>query len=504
MPRNSPNVIRMHIELDRTSAVTLDRQIAQGIREAIASGLLRPGDHLTAIRQLAEQLGVSRSTIDAAYAALINEGYLKATRGRGTFVSTEPPIASLFAGTEMALPTRFRKKSVGEAADVCRMALESLQAQKNIPLAIVGTASEVSPVRDFTTFLQRQFKKNLLEQVYSHPAGSPRLREAVCKIASRLRGVRAKPHQVIITSGSQLGLEMTHKALFNAGDKVWYENPGYPLLHAAGLFSGVKPVYVPIDDNGLDFEAGLKLFPNPKGVYLTPSHQCPLGVMMGLARRRRILNWAAENGVWIIEDDYDSELRYDGNLPYPSLQGMDTTASVVYVGTFSKMLFPGLRLGYIIAPESLVDIFTGMRLLIDRQGNELLQNAVAEYIEEGLYEAHVRRMRHTFETRRNDLIRVCRREFGEWGAFTSGDQGMSVTFEFFDQTIDDIAVWRECLAQGVESRAISSFYAPATDPSLKRRGLVLGFGFFTHEQILAAASSIGFVLRSRFAAFARA
>lgn len=501
MPRSQPTVLRLHIELDRSSSVTLDRQIADSIREAIRSGLLRPGDHLTAIRQLAQQLNVARSTVDAAYSTLIKEGYLKATRGRGSFVSTDLPIEPPFANMPAAShPTRFRQKTVGRDAQLCREANQTLRAQKNIPLAIVSTSAEVSPTRDFGAILQRLVKKKLLDQVYSHPEGSLALRQAVCKIASRLRGVRAKPEQVIITSGSQLGLHLTLKALFSPGEPVWFENPCYPLLRAAAVLSGITPIDVPVDANGLNLEAGIALHPHPKGVYLTPSHQCPMGMMMGMKRRRQLLNWAAENGVWIIEDDYDSELRYDGNLPFPSLQGMDTTGSVIYVGTFSKMLFPGLRLGYLIVPESLVDIFSGLRLLTDRQGNELLQDAVAEYINEGLYETHVRKMRQTFEARRNYLIDVCNRDFGDWGTFTSGDQGMMVTFEFHNPHLDDMAVWQACLDEGIETRPLSSFYAPGSTP--EKKGLLLGFGFFSRDQILAAASRIGFVLRSRFAAFA--
>lgn len=501
MPRRTEGLMHFDIKLDRKAPVSLDRQIAQGIRDAIAAGVLRPGDRLPAIRQVTQFLGVARATVDLAYSALIDEGYLNAKPGRGTFVALELPVNPPFNDmVRQPATTTYKKKTIARNAAICAPALYHLQAQKNIPLAIVSTSSDASPGRDFSAILEKLTKKNSLDLVYSHPAGFDPLRVAISKVASRLRGVRCTPEQVVITSGSQLGLTMTLMALFNEGDEVWFENPGYQLLRAAAKLRGVKPAYVPVDSEGLDIEAGKRIAPNARGVYLTPSHQCPLGMVLSMQRRLQLLRWASETGAWIIEDDYDSELRYDGNLPYPSLQGMDTGNNVIYVGTFSKMLFPGLRMGYLIVPPDLIETFQGLRLLIDRQSNEISQNAVAQYIDQGLYEAHVRKMRQIFEARRNYLLEVCRREFGDWGEFLSGEQGMCVTFIFKNQAIDDEALSKACLEEGVETRSVSSFYAEESSiPKLK--GLVLGFGFFTNEQILAAVTRIGFILRSRFAAF---
>lgn len=501
MPRRTEGLMHFDIKLDRKAPVSLDRQISQGIRDAIVSGVLRPGDRLPATRQVASYLGVARATADLSYKALIDEGYLNATPGRGTFVSSDLPVSTPFQDMvrQPATP-KYKKKTIAKNAQICKLALSHLQAQKNIPLAVVSTSADASPGRDFSSILEKLTKKNSLDLVYNHPAGFEPLRVAISKVAARLRGVRCTPEQVIVTSGSQLGLTMTLMALFNEGDEVWFENPGYPLLRGVAKLRGVNPVYVPVDCEGLEIDVGKKLSPNAKGVYLTPSHQCPMGMVLSMQRRLQLLRWASETGAWIIEDDYDSELRYDGNLPYPSLQGMDTANNVIYVGTFSKMLFPGLRIGYLVVPPDLVETFQGLRLLIDRQSNEISQNAVAQYIDQGLYEAHVRKMRQTFEARRNYLLEVCKRDFGDWGEFLSGEQGMCVTFIFKNQAIDDTALWQACLDEGVETRSVSSFYAPESDtPKLK--GLVLGFGFFTNEQILAAVSRIGFILRSRFAAF---
>lgn len=495
MPRTKHELMRADIPLDRSSGVPLDRQIADGIIKAIEEGFLRPGDNLMPIRRIAAALGVARATVDAAYALLVSEGYIQTARSRGSFVSVDLPVHALLEKTTEKRPAAV--KPVSSHAALLTSAIIELMPQKNIPLAIVGTSPDASPGKDFAAILSRITRRSLLQIVYSHPSGLNELKTEICRIAGRLRGVRARPEQVIVTSGSQLGLTLTLMALFNAGDEVLLEDPGYPLLHGTAELFGLKPVWTPIDAEGLDLRAGLKAATNPRGVYLTPSHQCPLGMMMSLKRRREVLDWAEQSGAWVIEDDYDSELRYGGNLPYPSLQDMDTGENVIYVGTFSKVLFPGLRLGYLIVPEKLTDLFSGLRLLIDRQGQELVQGAVAQFIREGYYEPHLRHMRQIFEERRTYLLAACRREFGDWGEFSTGEQGMHVVFNFHNQDIDDAAVQKLCLEEGVETRHLSSFY----HQHAPRKGLVLGFGFFTESQILAAVSRIGYVLRHNFAAW---
>ena len=256
-------------------------------------------------------------------------------------------------------------------------------------------------------------------------------------------------------------------------------------------------MFVPVDKEGFNLQKALEIDPTAKGVFLTPSHQCPLGMITSIQRRRDILQWASEAGGWIVEDDYDSELRYGGNLAYPSLQGMDSGNNVIYIGTFSKSLFPGLRLGYMVVPDDLVKAFSGMRFLIDRQSNEILQLSVAEFIKTGLYETHLLKMRRIFEARRDYLIEAVSDNFGDWGKFIATGQGMHMTFVFNNPDIDDEAVADLCRRQGVELRSISSF-------SMGRplyKGLIMGFGHFPPAQLLAAVSRIGFVLRDKFAAF---
>lgn len=492
--------LRVQFQLERNSPLSLDRQIAQTIREAIQKGQLQPGDRIVPIRLLAQHLGVARATVDAAFGMLTAEGYLETARGRGSFVSTRLPVQTQFASAPAGPDpdTPARPKRMSRHAVDCIQALDDLAVQSSTPLAIASTSRQASPGREFTDLLVKNAQQYTQRLNYGDPQGLPELREAVCEVAQRQLGVNSSPDRVIITTGSQLGILMSLKILFSPGDKVWIEDPHYPLLRAAASTQDVRPVFVPVDDEGFNLKEALATEPDARGVFLTPSHQCPLGMMMSIARRREILQWARSSGSWIIEDDYDSELRYGGNLAYPSLQGMDKDDSVIHVGTFSKSLFPGLRLGYLVVPRALVKAFAGMRFLIDRQSNELMQRTVADYIKQGYYETHLLKMRRIFEARRDYLIESVKANFGDWGRFMATGQGMHMTFLFYNQAIDDEAVAAECRAQGLELRSVSSFYAGK--PRFK--GLVMGFGHFPPSQLLAAVSRIGFVLRDKFSAFA--
>lgn len=499
MFRQNGTHLRVEFHLDRSSPISLDRQIAQTVREAVQKGLLQPGDRIVPIRLLAKHLGVARATVDSAFSILIAEGYLETSRGRGSFISTKLPLQNNFDAVSCNIPstTPVKSKSIGRHAAFCAQALDDLAVQASVPLAIASTSREASPGREFTDILIKNVQQNTLKLTYSDPQGCKELREAICGVSQRLRGVKARPEQVIITSGSQLGLLMSLKILFSPGDKVWIEDPQYPLLRAATRTQDIVPVFVPVDKEGFNLQKALEIDPTAKGVFLTPSHQCPLGLMTSIQRRRDILQWASETGGWIVEDDYDSELRYGGNLAYPSLQGMDSGNNVIYISTFSKSLFPGLRLGYMVVPDDLVKAFSGMRFLIDRQSNEILQLSVAEFIKTGLYETHLLKMRRIFEARRDYLIEAVSDNFGDWGKFIATGQGMHMTFVFNNPDIDDEAVADLCRRQGVELRSISSF-------SMGRplyKGLIMGFGHFPPAQLLAAVSRIGFVLRDKFAAF---
>lgn len=500
MNRANRHTIDLPITIDRALPETLDAQIARQIRQAVEQGILKPGDHLPPIRHFAKYIGVSRATLNAAYDALTGEGLIDATPGRGSFIAQTAPrsMVSHLAPERFAEPAG--EKSINAGAALCEQALETFTPSKRAPLAVVTVSDAMSPEKEFRTIASRIIKNLTPYMTYTSPQGLSALREQICAVGERLRGLKADPDQVIVTSGSQMGFFLAAQLLFNRGDSVWMEDPGYPILRDLVRFMGISPVGVPVDSEGLVVEQGIALAPEAKGCFITPSHQCPLGMLMSLQRRRELLSWANRSGAWIIEDDYDSELRFDGNLPHPCLQGMDAGGNnVIYVGTFSKMIFPGYRLGYLVLPKPLVKSFSGLRLLTDRQGNEGLQAIVAEYIRQGAYEQHIRKMRRGFELRRAVLLQTVKEELSEWGEIVSADQGMHVVFRFHNPEIDDTAVERALQREGVEVRAVSPMYVG--EPGCK--ALMLGFGFFERDQILAAVRRIGFVLRSAFAGFSK-
>ena len=272
--------------------------------------------------------------------------------------------------------------------------------------------------------------------------------------------------------------------LFQPGDQVWLENPGYIPLRAVIQDAGLTAVPIPVDADGLNIAAGLALAPNAAGAYVTPSHQYPLGAVLTMERRLALLHWAQARKAWIIEDDYDSELRYDGR-PIPALAGLDAAeGAVIYLGPFSQMLFPGLRLGSLIAPARLSDAFAGARLLADRHAQSTDQRVLAAYLAGGHYDAHIRRIRLLFAARRAILLAECAAQLADFGGVAPGDQGMHALFRFHTP-LDDVHLSSTLRAAGIETRALSPFYAHTPTS-----GLLLGFGSFDATQIKTAITNL--------------
>jgi GntR family transcriptional regulator/MocR family aminotransferase len=305
----------------------------------------------------------------------------------------------------------------------------------------------------------------------------------IAEYVRRSRSVRCGPDQIIITSGTQQGLYLAAQVLVGPSDATWVENPAYPALTAILTTTGrgSRMIRVPVDQEGLDVGAGRELAPNATAAFVTPSHQYPLGMPMSLRRRTALLAWARESNGWIVEDDYDSEIRYAGH-PFPSLQGLDRDR-VVYLGTFSKVLFPSLRLGYAIVPADLVRPFLGARILMDRHPPTADQHVLAAFIAGGHLERHIRRLRGIYAEQRMRVVEIVGRLLPKaLGHVQPCDQGMHMVV-WLREDIDDIAVAAAAVAQGVAVRAVSPMYAPGTE----RPGLLLGFGGFTSAAIESAA-----------------
>ncbi|MES2435946.1 MAG: PLP-dependent aminotransferase family protein [Pseudomonadota bacterium] len=483
MARTAAAPFQVQITLSRgPETAPLADQIAAQLRAAVLAQALRPTEQVPSTRALAAALGVARMTVDTAYAQLIAEGYLKSKPGSGTRVVPQNQITlSQPAG---ATPTTPLRTDLPPRAALLAEVARNLTVQAAIPLAISAPNETLSPGKAWTRIAIAQARTPWRDAAYTGPHGLPALRVQIAEYVRRMRGITCTPDQILITAGTQQGLSLTARVLFQPGDQVWLENPGYIPLRAVVQDAGLSAVPIPVDQDGLKVAAGLLLAPDAAGAYVTPSHQYPLGAVLTMERRLALLTWAQARKAWIIEDDYDSELRYDGR-PIPALAGLDAAeGAVIYLGTFSKMLFPGLRLGYLIAPARLTDAFAGARVLADRHAQSADQRVLADYLAGGHYDAHIRRIRLLFAARRAVLLAECAAQLAEFGSVAPGDQGMHVLFRFH-APLDDVHLSATLRSLGVESRALSPFYAHT--PS---HGLLLGFGSFDAIQIKTAIATI--------------
>jgi GntR family transcriptional regulator / MocR family aminotransferase len=324
---------------------------------------------------------------------------------------------------------------------------------------------------------------------YGDPMGSWEFREVIAAYLRTARAVRCDAGQIMIVSGSQQGLDICSRVLLNPGDPVWIEDPGYSLLRAALNQAGRRVIPVPVDDEGIDVAAGLKLCPNAKVAFVTPSHQYPLGFTMSAARRLQLLAWAQASGAWIVEDDYDSEYRYD-SMPIVSLQGLDLNSRVIYIGTFSKTLFPSLRLGYLVIPPDLVDRFAAVRRVIDVCPPQLYQAVLADFIRKGHYARHIRKMRLLYNERRTVLVGSIQDQFGSLLEISGDAAGMHIA-TITPQDWDDREIAARAARRNLWLWPLSTAYLGDN----RQKGFILGFGGVAASDIPQAVSLMRRVAR---------
>ena len=417
MPRRSrvpiPDLL---VVVDTEAAAPLHRQVYAGLRDAIVAGRLRTGARLPSTRDLAATLRVARNTVITAFDQLRAEGYATGRRGGGTRVSSvipddllrarpaaPPPRAAPKPPAPPPPPKLSRRGAALAAAG--RGFLPSAEAPQAFSLGV--PALDEFPYRLWARLVARRWR-HPPALGYGDPAGFAPLRRAVAGYVASARGVRCSAEQVVIVSGAQHGLDLAARLLVDPGDSAWVEDPGYPGARTAFLGAGARLVPVPVDGEGIQVSAGRRRAPRARLVHVTPSHQFPLGGAMSPRRRLELLAWAREAGAWIVEDDYDSEFRYAGR-PLPSLQGLDEHARVLYLGTFGKTLYPGLRMGYLVVPGSLVDAFAAARSAGDRHPPLFDQAVVADFLDEGHFLRHLRRMRRLYAERQQALVEAARR-----------------------------------------------------------------------------------------------
>jgi len=457
------------IALDPGDDQPLHRQLYFALRDAILESRLLPGARLPSSRALAQDLGVSRNTVLAAFEQLLAEGYIEGRVGAGSFVSQQLPEETLnaraAAGTEAAART-----APGPSARGLR--LMQLKGPGSRPRAFAPGLPELAsfPFEDWARLLARFWRdppKSLL--IGGEAAGYRPLRAALAAYLGAARAVRCTPEQVFVVSGAQQALDLAARALLDPGDRVWVEDPGYPGLNGALIASGAELVPVPVDEEGLMVREGRARAERARMASVSPSHQYPLGVTMSLPRRLALLEWAREADAFVLEDDYDSEYRYAGR-PLAALQGLDADGRVIYVGTMSKVMFPGLRLGYMVVPRHLIGAFEAVRRLTDTQPSTLAQPALAEFIRDGSLTAHIRRMRALYAARQRYLVETARRRLDGRLGLSPAEAGMHLVAHLPPGT-DDVALSEAAARLGIEAPPLSSFYraAPA------RPGLLLGY-----------------------------
>lgn len=438
------------------------KALYSAIRSLIEAGAVPGGAKLPTTRDLARRFGLSRAAAIAAFETLIGEGFVEARVGAGTFVAHHVP----------RLP---KQKASATPSDPA--APDALPA---LPLTVGVTASDPRTARIFRQLMSRHLARPAPALFrYGDPRGGIELREAVAAYLRAARGVRCEARQIVITSGAQQGLDLLIRAIIRPGDAVWAENPCYPMAHTALKGAGAKVIAVPVDDEGLDVARGEKLSPRAKAAYVTPSHQFPLGVTMTMRRRLALIDWARRNDAWIIEDDYDSEFRY-GGPPLTALQGMDGTGRVAYVGTFSKILFPGLRTGYLVAPEKLLDAALAVRARSDRFPPAITEAPLADLIAQGHFAAHLRRVRRRVQANRDMLVATLNEHAKGRLDFAVPDQGLHMIAK---TSRADMAIAAAAKEAGIGARALSPMYIGGNP----QQGLVLGFSAFTPDVIQDAA-----------------
>ena len=483
----------------------IDRQPAylrlyEQIRSSILSGQLPAGSRLPASRTLATEVGVSRNTVLAAFEQLQAEGYLVGKQGAGTFVADALPDVvvgahhrkqsrSLDSPESLTKPAPALSRRGAGLAGNPRVRLTTTLSQRGHGAAFqVGLpAIDQFPLKSWNR-MRAAHVRNLgcTLMGYNDPAGYPPLRQAIAGYIATARGINCTPEQVVIVSGSQQALDFCSRLLTDPGDPVWLEEPGYLGARAALESAGARIVPVPVDNSGMQVSAGIAKEPGARLAIVTPSHQFPLNSTMTLERRGALIEWAGANSSWILEDDYDNEFWYY-DRPVASLQSIDPFGCVIYLGTFSKVLYPSLRLAYLIVPPNLVDAFVAAHLAADVHTHITEQAIVANFITTGHLARHVRRMRMIYSNRQEFLLENGSKILGDHLAFERTSGGLHVVARPHDETFDDVAAADRAMRRGVHLWPLSQHYV---DTSCGRPGLLFGFAGANESQMLAALTRV--------------
>ena len=473
------------------------RRLYEAAKAAIHQQLLGAGNKLPSSRDLARDLGIARNTVIAAFEQLAVEGYVTSALGSGTYVADlQAHSASMRGGVHAP--------QGGAGAERAEVAPLSRRGQQLTAFA-AGPRYEIQPFApgdaDFSSFpfklwqrlqnrVWREARADLLD--YGQSGGYLPLRQAITEYLRISRSVKVSVEQVMVTSGTQQSLDLCAQLLADAGDTAWVEDPCYWGARRVFQANDLELHPITVDGDGMALEPA-DLATTPRLIYVTPSHQYPTGAVMSLARRRELLDVALTKNAWILEDDYDSEFRYTGR-PLAALQGLDTGDRVVYMGTFSKVLYPGIKIGYVVAPPQLVDAFKSALYDLQRPGQLMVQAALADFIALGHFTTHIRKIRQIYGARREMLRRTLVHQMGAHDhgvTISSEESGLHLVVELPDH-VDDVAMEKLAAESGIQVKALSTYYlAPPV-----RRGLLVGYAYCTPEKITYYGKLLAAVIQS--------
>ncbi|TAI64344.1 PLP-dependent aminotransferase family protein [Bradyrhizobium sp. Leo170] len=442
----------LKLELDRSAKASLAEQIRKGIGAAIESGVLAPGARLPSWQDLAAQLGVARGTVRAAYEKLSAAQLIVPSRATGTHVAERPRAVT-------------RSEQPPDPGSFMEMYLEMTQGpaifQMGVPAKETFPATLLARIRSHAIRTEAR-----AAPIYPDPRGELELRREIAAYLAIARGIECSPSQVIITGGYSGGLGLALRVLGLEGQKAWTEDPGFPFTRRGLELARLSLVPIPVDDSGIDVDHGLRHAPDAKLVVVTPGQQAPLGVTLSLERRLRLLDWAAQASVWVVEDDYLSELQLRGRAA-PALASLDRAGRVIHIGSFSKTISPTLRLGFLVAPVSLLSRFAEVAACLAPPPGPSVQLATAEFMREGHYLRHLRRTKRAYSAQRDALLE-CLRPHVEAASIATA--GLAVLLRLPDGA-PDTSIARETLAFGMAPAPLSTWYAR---PASGRSGLLLG------------------------------
>ena len=484
MGKITPQILVTFINIRKSKGNTIHQQLYEQLKKAIYEGMLAPGERLPSSRELGKELKISRNAVLQVFEQLIMEGFFEGKTGSGTFVGksvaefsrSKSKTTNLGSGTDPKT-RQFNHTGLNNAFRYTNNATEPmLPFQQSVPLMAefpFATWARVSAA------VHR--KMHLLHLAYDDVQGYFPLRKAIADHLRISRSIKCDPGQILIVNGTRQALHLAAEMLINKGDQCWIEDPGYPGAVSAIERFGGQVCPIPVISGGPDIDFAIAHYPKAKLAYVTPSHQFPMGNTMALSERLKLLNWAREHQMWIIEDDYDSEFRYDSR-PIPALQGMDKHGSVIYSGTFSKVLLPAIRLGYLVFPsEAMARQFANGKSIIDGQCNVVTQATVCDFITQGHFSRHIRRMKLLYKKNQDELVALIKRHLNDQLIPVPVEAGMHFV-AWLSQDMDAEEIAGEALQKNLIVHPVSWFCISANH----RNGLMLGFAGFSFKEMESA------------------